>query len=299
MSGGQKPYSNRKPALNSYVNKSTKAKYDKLKREARDDLRKFSSIPAQRKCCIQPLYSVRVGIRQGKFKHDSAIACKNRQSCPWCATPPLAGQRTTIRAKGIHSIDMGGFAIYGVFTLPKRHSNDLKYSYAVLKAQVARFRRKAKAIEVRYGISDSVRTFEETYSTVTYWHPHVNYVWFVKEPMQEDKAVAFMAEIVDAWMLSALAGGIRGVMQVAQKLSTFRTTESIKTLSNYVTKHSYFDSKAPSPASDGEYYRLKPWEILHLARTGDLFWIHVWHEFEQTLKGQRRVIYYRNSMRKN
>lgn len=296
MSGGQNPESSKTPALISYVNKATKYKYDRLKREARDDLRIFSSISAQRKCCIQPLYSVRVGMRQGQFKHDSAIACKNRQSCPWCSTPPMAGHRTTIRAKGIHAIDVGGFAIYGVFTLPKRPGQDLAYRYKILKAQVARFRRKLKDIEVRYGVTDSVRTFEETYSTVTFWHPHVNYVWFVRESMPEDKAVAFMTEIVDAWMSSASSGGIRGVMQVAQKMSTFHTTDSIKHLSNYVTKHSFFDAGVPSPASDGNYYRLKPWEILQLARTGDVAWIQVWHEFEQALKGQRRVYYYRNTL---
>jgi hypothetical protein len=180
--------------------------------------------------------------------------------------------------------------------LPKRHGKDLAYSYEVLKSQVARFRRKIKDIEIRYGITDSVRTFEETYSNVTFWHPHVNYVWFVRESMPEVTAVAFMAEVVDAWMASASSSGIRGVMQVAQKMSTFHTTDSIKHLSNYVTKHSFFDEGIPSPASDGNYYRLKPWQILQLARTGDLYWIHVWHEFEQALKGQRRVMYYRNKL---
>lgn len=298
MPGGQNRNKSKAPALNSYVNKATKVKYDRLKREARDDLRKFSKIAAQRKCCIQPMYSVRVGKRQGKFKHDSAIACKNRQSCPWCATPPLAGHRTTIRAKGIHAIDVGGFALYGVFTLPKRHQTDLAYSYKVLKEQVARFRRKVKSIEVRYGITDSVRTFEETYSNVTHWHPHVNYVWFVREALDEETKVAFMAEILDAWLSSALDGGIRGVKEVAQKLSTFHSTDSIKYLANYVTKHSFFDEGVPSPASDGNYYRLKPWQILQLARTGEVDWINVWNDFELAMKGQRRVVYYRNTLPK-
>jgi len=296
MSGGQQPRSPKQPALNSYVNKATKSKFDRLKREARDDLRIFSSIAGQRKCCIQPLYSVRVGKRQGKFQHDSAIACKNRQSCPWCTTPKLAADRTTIRAKGIHAIDLGGFALYGVFTLPKRHAKDLAYSYKVLKEQVSRFRRKVKDIEVRYGITDSVRTYEETYSDVTYWHPHVNYVWFIREPMQDDVALAFQDEVLTAWLSSAADGGIRGVKLVAQKFNTFRTTDSIKTLSDYVTKHSFFDEGIPSPASDGNYYRLKPWQILNLARTGDVYWIGVWHQFEKAMKGQRRVYYYRNKL---
>lgn len=301
MSGGQNPKASQRAALNSYGNKATasktKSKYDRLKKEARDDLRSFSSNKSQRRCGVQPLYSVRVGLRQGRFRHDSTIVCKNRQSCPYCTTPPLADHRTTILAKAIHALDVGGFSIYGVFTLPKRHEKDLAYSYKVLLAQISRFRRKVKLIEERYGITDSVRTLEETYSTVTHWHPHVNFVWFIREPMDEKTTVAFMGEVMDAWLSSAATGGIRGVKSQAQSFSTFTTSAAAKTLSNYVSKHSFFIESAPSPASDGEYYRLHPWEILQLARTRNTYWVRVWHHYEQSMKGQHRVVYYRNKFK--
>ena len=200
-------------------------------------------------------------------------------------------------AKAIHAIDVGGFSIYGVFTLPKRHANDLEFSYKVLLSQISRFRRKVKLIEERYGITDSVRTLEETYSTLTYWHPHVNFVWFIREPMEEAKTVAFMAEVLDAWLSSATTGGIRGVKSQAQSFSTFTTSSAAKILANYVSKHSYFIESAPSPASDGEYYRLQPWEILQLARTRNPYWVRVWHHYEKSMKGQRRVVYYRNTLK--
>lgn len=301
MSGGQNPKASQRRALNSYGNKATAskthAKFDRLKREARDDLRSFSSNKSQRRCGVQPMYSVRVGMRQGRFRHDSTIVCKNRQSCPYCTTPALAGHRTTILAKAIHALDVGGFSIYGVLTLPKRHSSDLEYSYKVLLAQVARFRRKMKLIEEKYGITDSVRTLEETYSTLTHWHPHVNYVWFVREPMDEQTTVAFMAEAMAAWLSTAASGGIRGVGSQAQNFSTFTTSAAAKTLASYVSKHSFFIEDAPSPASDGEHYRLQPWEILQLARTRNAYWVRVWHQYEKSMKGQRRVIYYRNILK--
>lgn len=278
----------------SYGNKTTKAIHDRLKIEARNDLRKFSSNKLQRSCGLQPLSSVRVMHYKGRFRHDSAIACKNRNSCPWCTCPNLASQRTKLNAKAIHCLDMGGFVVGATLTLPKRNSSDLKYSYSVLLAQIGRFRRKARLIEKRFGVQESARTLEETYSESSFWHPHVNFCWFVARGMDEESATEMREQLLSAWISAATQGGIRGVQIAAQRFNTYRTDSSVKKLSRYITKHSYFPSKVSVPLDSRGYQGLQPWNILNLARTGETRWIAVWHDYEKALKGKRRVVFYNN-----
>lgn len=289
-------------ALISYGNNSTgtkaaanKEKFRELKAAARNDLRKFSSIRAQRKCCVAPLSYVRVTFKNGRFDHDKQIACKNRQSCPWCTPPNLAAQRTKIRAKGIHSIDMGGFALKADLTLPKRTAFDLAYSYKILREQMARYRRKVRQVEIRWGIPESARMTEETYSQSSGWHPHVSWVWYLHEKLSEDSLNVLKSQLLQAWLDSADDGQIRGVQVVAQEFNSYYTDAAVKKLSEYVSKHSFYIESIPKPSSSGTFEKLQPWEILNLARTGDVSWIKVWHKFEKAMKGHRRIIYYTNT----
>lgn len=207
----------------------------------------------------------------------------------------MAEHRTKINAKSIHALDMGGFVLGATFTLPKRGSRDLDYSYRMLIAQIARFRRIARAIEERFGIQESFRTLEETYSEVSFWHPHVNYCWLIDFPMSEELLLELQESLLGAWLKSASSGGIRGVQVAAQKFNAYRSDASVKKLSRYITKHSYFPSAQPTKSTNGKYEGLEPWDILNLARTGDSHWITVWREFEKATKRKRRVLYYRNS----
>lgn len=276
----------------SYGKKTTKAKFDRLKSEARDDLRKFSSNKLQRTCGVQPLNSVRVYKSNGRFRHDATIACKTTNSCPWCSPPKLAAHRTKINAMAIHAIDMGGFILKGTLTLPKRNSEDLGYSYSVLMSQIARFRRKVRQIEQEYNITASVRTLEETYSEVTFWHPHVNWIWFIHEQMSLEALVSLEQRLLDAWLSAAELGNIRGVQIAAQRFNSFYTDAQVKKQAEYVTNHSFFPDKMPTKSPDGLYHKLKPWDILQLARTGETKWISVFRQFEKGVKSKQKVVYY-------
>lgn len=286
-------------ALISYGNKTTRSRFDRIKKAARDDLRTFSSNKLQRRCGIQPLSSVRVYEQLGRYRHESTIVCKNRQTCPWCTPPNLAEQRTKINAKAVHAIDMGGFVLGATFTLPKRNSRDLKYSYFVLLSQIARFRRLSAPIEKQFGIRESFRTLEETYSETNFWHPHVNYCWLIDFPMAMDAVLQLQESLLEAWLKSASNGGIRGVQIVAQKFNTYRSDTSVKKLSRYITKHSFFPSSTPEVAATGKYEGLQPWDVLNLARSGDDFWIKTWRSYEQAAKGKRRVVFYDNQRRQS
>lgn len=282
-------------ALISYGNKTTKGKFDRLKTEARNDLRKFSTNKLQRTCGIQPLNSVRVLKQKGKFRHDSTIVCKNRQTCPWCTPPHLAAQRTTINAKAIHALDMGGFVLSSTLTLPKRNAHDLEYSYKLLLAQITRFRRLVTPIEKRFGIRESFRTLEETFSEVSFWHPHVNYCWLIDFTMAEETLLELQEALLEAWLKSASNGQVRGVQIAAQKFNTYRSDSSVKKLSRYITKHSYFPSSAPEKSARGTYLGLQPWDILNLARSGEVFWVQTWQQYERAMKRKRRVVHYKNT----
>lgn len=278
----------------SYGNKTTKGKFDLLKQAARDDLRKFSSNKAQRSCGVQPLSSVRVYKLGGRYRHDSAIPCKICNSCPWCSIPRLAAHRTQINAMAVHALDLGGFVLKATFTLPKRNAKDLNYSYEVLMAQIARFRRKVRPLEFEFNITRSVRTLEETYSDKTFWHPHVNWLWFIHEPMNKDSLAELEEKLLNAWLESASLGGIRGLQIAAQRFNAYYTDEAVRFQARYVTKQSYYPEQVPNKQLDGYYHGLQPWHILELARTGELKWIVVFRQYEKAMKRRRRVVFYKN-----
>jgi hypothetical protein len=280
-------------ALISYGTNPTSNRFRRLKELARDDLRRFTKVKAQKQCGLHLLRKVRLGDLPPHVSPTATVPCKNRHSCPWCTPPALASHRTKIRAKCIHALDMGGCAVLGVFTLPKRHASDLHYSYKVLLAQVAKFRRRIRPLEIQFGVRESLRTLEETYSEDTFWHPHINFVFLFHEHKTEQEISDFTAELLRVWLEVASSSGIRGVQAVAQRFRTYQTDYSMKKLSEYVTKHSYFVDELPKPSSDGKYHRLQPWSILKLARTGDIKWIRVWNHFEGAMARKQRVVYYK------
>jgi hypothetical protein len=136
-------------------------------------------------------------------------------------------------------------------------------------------------------------TLEETYSQDTFWHPHINFVFLFHEHKTEQEISDFTTELLKVWLEVASSSGIRGVQAVAQRFRTYQTDYSMKKLSEYVTKHSYFVDELPKPSSDGKYHRLQPWSILKLARTGDIKWIRVWNHFEGAMARKQRVVYYK------
>jgi hypothetical protein len=279
--------------LISYGNNPTSNRFKRLKELARDDLRRFTGVKAQKQCGLHLLRKVRLGDLPPNVSPTATVPCKNRHTCPWCTPPALASHRTKIRAKCIHALDMGGGAVLGVFTLPKRHASDLKYSYKVLLAQVAKFRRRIRPLEIQFGVKESIRTLEETYSEITFWHPHINFVFLFHEHKTEQEISDFTTALLKVWLEVASSSGIRGVQPGAQKFRSFQTDLSTKKLAEYVTKHSYFIDELPKPSIDGKYHGLQPWSILKLARTGDVKWIRVWNHYEDAMARKQRVVYYK------
>lgn len=283
---------NLKPkALINYGIIPTKTDFRKAKLAARNDLRHFSVNVGQRNCGVAPLMPLRVSKVQGRFRHDATVACKNRNSCPWCSTRFMADHRTKINAKGIHALDLGGMCASAVFTLPNRHGHDLKYAYKVLSEQAARFRRFLRVIEGKYGVQGSVRVYEETYGELRGWHPHINYVWFLTLILSSEECLQFANDVRTAWVKAAQNGGIRGTSQSGQWVG-FQTTDSqVKQTAQYVTKHSYYVKSKPKLGQNGKYAGIEPWQVLDLARSGDMEWIAVWQGYERGVKGLHRTKY--------
>jgi len=244
--------------LINYVIISTENVYKQAKIDARDHLRTFTSIKAQAACGLRPLLPVRVTQVKGKFRHDATIACKNRNSCPWCSTRAMAEHRTKIRANAIHAIDIGGLCLSAVLTLPNRHGHDLEYAYSQLTEQVARFRRLIKQHESGFGITGSVRVFEETYGEINGWHPHANWIWFTSRTLDNAEKEAFTRLVRDFWLKASANGGIRGTSASAQWVGFSSDDASVKATALYVSKHSFYSKPHPVPQPNGNYVGLEP-----------------------------------------
>jgi hypothetical protein len=203
----------------------------------------------------------------------------------------MAEHRTTIHAKGIHALDIGGMCASAVFTLPNRHGHDLKYAYRVLSEQAARFRRIVRIVEAKYGVHGSVRVYEETYGELRGWHPHVNIVWFMTRTLNPDECTQFASDVRSAWSKAALNGGIRGTSLSGQWVGFQQSDSEVKYTARYVTKHSYYLKPKPTSGQNGKYAGIEPWQVLELARTGDVKWIQIWQGYEMGVKGLHRTTY--------
>lgn len=258
--------------------------------QARDDLRSFSSNDLQRRCGLQPLSSVRVTFNQwsGRYQRDLTIACKLAHSCPCCSTRKLAITRSKVLEEGNVHLSLGGSFVCAVLTLPKRNAQDLAYAHTILRNQCARFRRRMRIVEAEYQLTTSFRILEETYSEVTHWHPHANFIWLWPPGSRLQNTRAFLARIVEEWLRAAKTA-IRGVSEKAQKAYEVIGFRDWKNTVAYFLKHSYFPMQAPSPDKSGQYLHLSPWEILQLARQGNKHWQHLWRQFEQDVKHTVRV----------
>jgi hypothetical protein len=282
--------------LISYGSNSTSAIHLAKKKEARDASRQFSRLKAKRQCGVHLLRTVRRGDMPYGADPLSTVCCKNRHSCPWCTPPALAEHRTTIHELAFIAERRGGQAIMGVLTIPKRNAHDLKYCYKQLLSLVPKFRRKVKSLEAKYGISGSLRTLEETYSEDTYWHPHVNYIWFFDSLLTVYEEKAFVDEMKSIWIDVASNSGIRGVQPGAQRFKPWIGQKAAKKLAEYSTKLSYFTDHLPKPKGDGKFRQLQPWQILSLARTGDPQWIKIWNDYELAMVKKHRVVYYNQNL---
>lgn len=278
-------------ALINYGIIATNNDFRKEKIAARNDLRHFSQNSSQRNCGVAPLLPLRVTMVKGRYRHDARVACKNRNSCPWCSTRHMAEQRTKISAMCIHALDIGGMCASAVFTLPNRHGHDLKYAYKVLSEQAARFRRLARKIESKYGVNGSVRIYEETYSEVRGWHPHINYVWFITCVLTSNELFQFENDLRNAWIRAAQNGGIQGTSKAGQWVGFQSTDIQVKKTARYVTKHSYYLKPKPILGPNGKYSGIEPWQVLELARSGDMKWISIWRGYERGVKGLHRTKY--------
>jgi hypothetical protein len=239
---------------------------------------------------VRPYYN----FKKGGYDHDKMIACKLVHTCPTCAPPRLAKRRSEIQSKAATAIENGSFVIYGVMTLPKRGNQDLEYAYGRLRTQCEKFRRSMKTIEVKYGIRESTRTFEEKYDEETFWHPHANFAWYFTGTHTPELQKAFSEEALGVWLHCAESSGIRGTSPSAQRFQLFNTLDSARRLGEYMTKHAYYPLSSPERSSNGSLKPLEPWHILELARTGNPRWVSLWWEYERVMKGTSRVQHFKN-----
>ena len=149
-----------------------------------------------------------------------------------------------------------------------------------------------RGIERRYGLSLSERILEETYSESTFWHPHYNFIFHIPRMMSLADQEGFRAETLSAWVHAAHLAGSTETLEALQTLEYETDLASALERNGYQTKHGRFPLEPPKPISEGQYEKLKPFEVLQLARTGETYWIEVWNQFElATFRVQRMKSY--------
>ena len=271
---------------------------DKVKRakwNARDDLRTFTVNKPQKTCGAFAVRPLTWKTTNGYTYLDGIGYCNSTQSCPWCSPRKLAIKRKTVVEKAVNTIDHGGTVIYAVFTIAQIPKQHLGSRHKNLTKVTAVFRRKIKRLELQYGIYSSTRTTEETYSQGPGWHPHVNWLWYIKSELPPKLLDKFAREAKSLWVESAKSARFIRTTARAQSTKTIYETDGARRTAEYSVKHSFYPLAKPIPDSDGKYRGLDPWEVLELARrTGDVEWIILYNEFEMAIKRKRRVHHYLN-----
>jgi hypothetical protein len=260
---------------------------------ARDDLRFISEKDSQVKCGAVAYARLEWVTENGYTYLKGVSKCKSPHTCPHCSPVQLAKKRSVINIKTAQNIDTGGMEAYGTFTIRPSDPKNLRQSYEELLAVGTKFRRLFAKIEKRYGITHSVRILEETYSESAFWHPHFNFIFHIPYLMREPDQNSFMDEVLDAWVHAAALAGVGKTSKAMQTLEYETDLTQALARNGYQTKHGRFPANKPVPGSNGKFAKLKPFDVLQLALTGDVYWIAVWNEFESATHRIRRIHFYK------
>lgn len=268
--------------------KSALARWD-----AREELRNISSKDSQIECGAVT-YAPLEFITENGYTYLSGISkCKSHHTCPHCSPVQIAKKRSDINIKTAQTIDSGGMEAHGTFTIRCTNPENLRQSYKELLKVGTKFRRMFAKIEKRYGITHSVRILEETYSETSFWHPHFNFIFHIPNTMRKPDQDSFLNEVLDAWVHAASLTGLNKTSKSMQTLEYETDLTQALRRNGYQTKHGQFPLEKPVLDVNGRYSGLKPFEVLQLALTGDVYWIEVWNEFEHSTHRIRRVRFYK------
>jgi hypothetical protein len=260
---------------------------------AREELRHISSKVSQIECGAVTYAPLEFVTENGVTYLQGISRCKSHHTCPHCSPIQIAKKRLDINIKTSQTIDSGGMEAHGTFTISPTNPENLKESYRELLDAGTKFRRMFAKIEKRYGITHSVRILEETYSEENHWHPHFNFIFHIPYKMRKPDQDSFLNEVLDAWVHAASITGLTKTSKSMQTLEYETDLTQALRRNGYQTKHGQFPLEKPVLDVNGRFSGLKPFEVLQLALTGELYWMQVWNEFERATHRIRRVRFYK------
>jgi len=197
-------------------------------------------------------------------------------------------KRDAVMTWGNRVYGRGGTVAALVLTVPHTRYDLLSATLKRLTETNARFRRKAKKLELKYGVKSSWKVVEETWGRKGGWHPHINMFVELPRDMSAPASREFLEEFVTLWTESSGATD-HAISRNAQTFRILPSKESWMVACKYVFKHAMYSPQKPTIEIDEH---LKPWTILDQAIAFGGMWIALWREYEEALQGTHRVTMY-------
>jgi hypothetical protein len=226
------------------------------------------------------------------YEYEHGIGhCKIANSCPFCSPRSYAAKRKLLTQRARNA---PGGLIVGTLTLPEKHGQPLSNGYQNLLEVRAVFRRKVKTIEAKMGINWSACVIEETYLPGRRWHAHFHWIWFIPAHMNLGQVEQFRESAINTWLTAAKLRGHKSVKTAAQDMKHSPNLVAAERSINYVMKHGFYPDELPRMVFQ-QSRPLGAFEVLDLARTGEVVFIKAYQEFEVCNKRLQRCKMYENS----
>jgi hypothetical protein len=146
----------------------------------------------------------------------------------------------------------------------------------------------------KFGIGLTFATLEETYSSVTGWHPHGNWFFISHTPLEAHEVEEFIAQIRDLWVQAASDSGLKRTSRRAQNVEFYSDPEQLKVKAKYSMKQSYYPESIPTESQALKGAGLSAWDVLGLAiLTRKCEWIRAFNEYEVSITGRQRLTVYK------
>ena len=267
--------------------------HQRRKWDARNELRSFTALHAQRSCGGYLYAELKEVTLDNGYTYEKGIGrCKVTNSCPWCSPRVYAAKRARLNDAAREAHALGGSLIVATLTLPSRYGQPLSVGYTNLWKVRARFRRKLKLLEQGMGIAMGACVVEETFRAQRRWHAHFHWLWFLPNDWSADHTSEFETKVKALWIQAGMREGVETPRAEAQSFSHALTLPEMEKSIRYVTKHGYYPSSRPRIQFIESHASLKPFEVLELARTGESQYVFAYNEFEVTNKGRSRIQFY-------
>jgi hypothetical protein len=220
-----------------------------------------------------------------------------RNDCPTCGSKIAYGRSQEIE-QGVSEAFGKGMGVYlGLLTFPHHPGQRLKALKKALYGSwgAAVSGRRRYTLRERYGLVGFIRAFEATHGK-NGWHPHFHILWFFERPLTPQELASFEQTIFDAYAKGITDRGLERPLRGLCEVRPITGLNDGNKLGHYLAKVAGFEM-GRSDLKQGDHEKgLNPFEILDRFGTGgDLDDYALWHEWEATMDGARRIEWSRGS----